>query len=408
MLRKKEVERTLALIRPDAFATNKDQIMERIEEAGFKIALSKVVTLTKAQAEEFYSEHAGQPYFEELTSGMADRPLLALGLAKEQAIDGWRDMLGPAELEVAKTEAPDSLRAQFAVDEVKFNQLHGSDTRENAQKELNFFFPMEQTVAVIKPEAMGTKDAIIDKIHEAGFRIAARKETEITKEIAEKFYEDQKDKDYYNDLVEHMCSGPTMFMVLSREGAVEGWRDVIGPTDPEKAKEAAPTSLRAQFGADVLKNAVHGASNKEEADKKIKEVFGDLEFSADGTAVPGAAAEADQPKAEEREQAEQQAAQEAQKADEPAQAEAGQAEETKAEESQPTEEAQSTEEAKPEESQPTEEAKPDAEPEAKPEEEAGEQKPDEEKPAEEEAKPAEGGEGEKAEEPKEAEQTAAE
>ena len=83
-------------------------------------------------------------------------------------------------------------------------------------------------------------DEIIDKIHDAGFKIAARKETTLSRDVAEEFYSDHKDKEYFNDLVDNMCSGPTYFMVLSREDAVDGWRSLIGPTDPEQAKAEKP------------------------------------------------------------------------------------------------------------------------------------------------------------------------
>ncbi|XP_041374395.1 thioredoxin domain-containing protein 3 homolog isoform X16 [Gigantopelta aegis] len=273
-------QRTLALIRPDAFRKHKDEIMDKIKEAGFRVALQKEMTLTKEQAEEFYKEHRDKPYFEELTTRMSNGPLMALGLAREDAVKGWRDMLGPPEVEEAKQQAPDSLRALFA-DDLPINPIHGSDSEESAQQELQYFFPMEQTVAIIKPDAIGTKDEIVSKIHEAGFRIAARKETQITRDIAEEFYSEHKDKDYYEDLVEHMVSGPTLFMVLSREDAVKGWRETIGPTDPEVAKTEAPDTLRAHFGENILKNAVHGSSNPEHVKQSINKVFGPLEFNPD-------------------------------------------------------------------------------------------------------------------------------
>ncbi|XP_041374379.1 thioredoxin domain-containing protein 3 homolog isoform X2 [Gigantopelta aegis] len=279
-------QRTLALIRPDAFRKHKDEIMDKIKEAGFRVALQKEMTLTKEQAEEFYKEHRDKPYFEELTTRMSNGPLMALGLAREDAVKGWRDMLGPPEVEEAKQQAPDSLRALFA-DDLPINPIHGSDSEESAQQELQYFFPMEQTVAIIKPDAIGTKDEIVSKIHEAGFRIAARKETQITRDIAEEFYSEHKDKDYYEDLVEHMVSGPTLFMVLSREDAVKGWRETIGPTDPEVAKTEAPDTLRAHFGENILKNAVHGSSNPEHVKQSINKVFGPLEFNPDGTVKVG-------------------------------------------------------------------------------------------------------------------------
>ncbi|KAL3853950.1 hypothetical protein ACJMK2_013244 [Sinanodonta woodiana] len=269
---KPKLQRTLALIRPDAFRLHKDAILQKIHEAGFSVAMQKELQLSKEQVEDFYSEHRGQPYFAELTTRMTSGPLLALGLAREDAVQGWRHMLGPHEVQKAKEEAPDSLRAQFSVDDTQLNQLHGSSSAADAEKELKFFFPVEQTVAVIKPDAYGTKEEIIEKIHEAGFRIAARKETKLTREMAEEFYADHKDKEYFNNLVEHMISGPTFFMILSREDAVQGWRELIGPTDPEKAKEN-PETLRAQYGKDVLQNAVHGSSNPDHAKESIKKIF---------------------------------------------------------------------------------------------------------------------------------------
>ena len=84
-------------------------------------------------------------------------PLLALALAREDAVTSWREKLGPKEIAKAKEEAPDSLRAQFSLDESPINQLHGSDTTEAAESELNFFFPMQQTMAMIKPDGYQTK-----------------------------------------------------------------------------------------------------------------------------------------------------------------------------------------------------------------------------------------------------------
>ncbi|XP_005109042.2 thioredoxin domain-containing protein 3 homolog [Aplysia californica] len=282
-LKKKEnIQRTLALIRPEAFSASKDEILEKIQEAGFTIALHKEIQLSKEQAQEFYKEHDGQAYFDQLVQTMSSGPLLALGLARDEAIDAWREMLGPPDIDEAQEQAPESLRAKF-IGQSGVNQFHGSDSETQAKKELDFFFPMQETVAVIKPSGMGTKDAIIEKIHEAGFRIAAHKETTITKDVVDIMYANQQDKDYYDDLVNSMTSGETMFMVLSREDAVDGWRRMIGETNPEEAKTKEPDSLRAQFGQDILNNAVHGSSDPDRARVEMKAVFGDLQFNEDGT-----------------------------------------------------------------------------------------------------------------------------
>ncbi|XP_033727950.1 thioredoxin domain-containing protein 3 homolog isoform X26 [Pecten maximus] len=390
---KPKLQRTLALIRPDAFKLHKEEVIQMINEAGFKIALQKEMLLTKEMAEDFYKEHKGQEYFDELVTRMSSGPLMALGLAREDAVEGWRGMLGPKELDKAKEEAPDSLRAKFAVDDVMINQFHGSDSEDSAQKELEFFFPVQQTMAVIKPDALGTKDEIIEKVHEAGFKIAARKETTLSMEIAKEFYSDHKDKDYYNDLVEHMASGPTMFMVLSREDAVDGWRSLIGPTDPEKAKEDSPESLRALYGGDILKNAVHGSSNTERAKDHIQKIFGDLKFTCDGwlvkedsqMEVPSDQTEGDLEEPPKQEQAEEQ------EQDTAVTKKSTEVEDVAPEDRQRFREAEAakTEEEKPqeEEQKSTEEAKPSEEETPKEEEKAPEEPPKtEEEPKQEEAK----------------------
>ncbi|XP_021351889.1 thioredoxin domain-containing protein 3 homolog isoform X13 [Mizuhopecten yessoensis] len=406
---KPKLQRTLALIRPDAFKLHKDEVMQMINEAGFKVALQKEMSLTKEMAEDFYREHEGQEYFNELTTRMSSGPLMALGLAREDAVEGWRSMLGPKELDKAKEESPDSLRAKFALEDVAINQFHGSDSEAAAQKELDFFFPVQQTIAVIKPDALGTKDEIIEKVHDAGFKIAARKETTLSREIAEEFYSDHKDKDYYNDLVEHMSSGPTMFMVLSREDAVDGWRSLIGPTDPEKAKEESPDSLRALYGGDILKNAVHGSSNVDQAKTTIQKIFGDLKFTPEGLLITDEAEMQEQEeKSEEKteeagEEAQQKTEGEEQKGDveSPKEEQAETKEQdtpvtkksTEVEDAAPEDrhrlkeaEQAKTEEDKPkEEEKPTEEAKPTEEEKPKEEEKAPEEPPK----TEEEAKPEE-------------------
>ncbi|XP_060586781.1 thioredoxin domain-containing protein 6-like isoform X15 [Ruditapes philippinarum] len=372
---KPKLQRTLALVRPDAYKNNKDQILAKIRESGFKVAMSKEIHLTKEQAEEFYKEHQGQEYFEELTTRMSSGPLLALGLAREEAISGWREMLGPTKVEEAKEKAPESLRAQFSEEGAQINMLHGSDSEETAKKEIEYFFPMEQTVAVIKPDAYGTKDEIIDKIHEAGFRIAARKETTLSKEIAEEFYADHKDKEYYNELVDHMTSGPTCFMVLSREGAVDGWRSLIGPTDPSQAKEADVDTIRALYGSDKLKNAVHGSSNPDHAKTQIAKIFGELYFNRDGSLKDETEAKKEEKPAEDQTPQQPSESETQEKTEEQKESEAAPEQQT---EGQGEQQAETTEEkAKSPEPQTQEEQQP----ETKPEEQAEEK--EESKPTEE-------------------------
>lgn len=281
--RRSSSQRTLALIRPEALRQHKDSILAKINESGFSIAMAKELTLSREEAEDFYDEHKGKDFFESLVSNMCSGPVMALCLAKEDAVEGWRQMLGPKEVEVAAQEAPDSLRAQFKVEDSDMNPLHGSDSQTAAAKEIEKIFPIQTTVAVIKPEtAAQSGDAIINKIKESGFRIISRKNVGLSKELATQFYHEHDGKDFFNGLTDYMSSGESTVLLLEREDAVSGWRALMGPTDPDEAREKAPDSIRAMYGKDILKNAVHGSSNMEKAGKVIEELFPDVELLPSG------------------------------------------------------------------------------------------------------------------------------
>ncbi|XP_041472091.1 thioredoxin domain-containing protein 3 homolog isoform X4 [Lytechinus variegatus] len=303
------IEKTLALIRPSALKDHKDEMIQKIQEAGFEVCLQKMVQLTEEQAKEFYREQEGTPHFEDLIREMTSGEVLALGLAKESAIQSWRDFIGPTIIDEAKEKAPESLRAQYSIPDAQINVVHGSDSVETAEKELGFFFPKQTTLAVIKPDAAGEhKEAIIEKIKEAGFNISLQRDLELNKELASKLYLEHEGKEFYENLIEHMSSGLSMVMVLSREDAVDGWRTLMGPTDPEYAREHAPESLRALLGKDVLQNAVHGSSNPEEAKTRIERLFPDVEVlpggevKVKGEGEEGGEQQAEQPAGESGEQ----------------------------------------------------------------------------------------------------------
>ncbi|NXI81008.1 TXND3 protein, partial [Rhipidura dahli] len=255
------VEKTLAIIRPSLLKERRDSIMKRIKDDGFKIAMQKEIILSEEQVRTFYKEHVDQDYFPVLLEQMTSGPTLVLALTRENAVSHWRGLLGPKTLEEAK-ENPESLRAQYAIENVPINQLHGSSTHLDAHKELEFFFPEEKTFALIKPDAAKNhKDEILKKVKQAGFSISKVKEKSLTREMAAQFYKDHEGKPFFEQLVNCMTEGPSVIMVLSKENAVEEWRQLMGPIDPEEAKKTSPESIRAQFAHDILSNAVHGSSN---------------------------------------------------------------------------------------------------------------------------------------------------
>uniref|UniRef100_A0A663M889 NME/NM23 family member 8 n=1 Tax=Athene cunicularia TaxID=194338 RepID=A0A663M889_ATHCN len=116
-------------------------------------------------------------------------------------------------------------------------------------------------------------DDIMQKVKDAGFVISKIKEEALTREMAIQFYKDHEGKPFFNQLVTCMTEGPSVIMVLTKENAVEDWRQLMGPTDPEVAKETSPESIRAQFAQDILSNAVHGSSDREHALSSIECIF---------------------------------------------------------------------------------------------------------------------------------------
>ncbi|XP_041807216.1 thioredoxin domain-containing protein 6 [Chelmon rostratus] len=271
------VERTLALIRPDVARENREEILAQIHKSDFTVALQKEVMLTEEQVRQFYFQHVEEDYFPALLRNMTSGPVLALALARTGAVHHWKNILGPADVNKAREENPECLRAQFAVENEPINQLHGSASHEEAEREISFFFPKKQTLAVIKPDAMEEhRETILEEILGSGFSVTQLKEMVLSRQMAEEFYKEHKEKPFFSQLVEFMCRGPCLMLILTKEDAVEEWRAMMGPTDPDQAKMTSPNSLRARFASDILHNSVHGSSNEQHAEEKIRFIFGDI------------------------------------------------------------------------------------------------------------------------------------
>ena len=137
------MEQTLSIIKPDAVAKNVvGQILARFEAANLKIAATKKVQLSQADAEAFYAVHAERPFFKDLVAFMISGPVVITVLEGENAMQTNRDLMGatnPAEAEAG------TIRADFA-ESIDANAVHGSDSVENATNEINFFFAQRELV----------------------------------------------------------------------------------------------------------------------------------------------------------------------------------------------------------------------------------------------------------------------
>jgi nucleoside-diphosphate kinase len=131
------MDRTLAIIKPDA--TKKriiGKIISRIEEEGFTIARMKLVRLTKDEAKGFYIVHKEKGFYESLTEFMSSAPVVIMVLEAENAIKLWRDVMGATDPALAK---PGAIRHVHGFS-IERNAVHGSDARETAEWEIDYFF----------------------------------------------------------------------------------------------------------------------------------------------------------------------------------------------------------------------------------------------------------------------------
>jgi nucleoside-diphosphate kinase len=131
------IERTLSILKPDATRRNlTGKINARFEERGLRIVAQKRLRLSTATAEQFYAVHAERPFFRDLVTFMISGPVVVQVLEGENAVAANRDIMGATN---PANAAPGTVRKDFA-ESIEANSVHGSDSLENAQREIAFFF----------------------------------------------------------------------------------------------------------------------------------------------------------------------------------------------------------------------------------------------------------------------------
>ena len=133
---------------------------------------------------------------------------------------------------------------------------------------------IEQTLSIIKPDAVerNLDNEIKEMFKNKGFNIVKDKKIQIAKSEAEQFYKVHETKPFYNDLCTYLSSGPIVVMVLEKENAVLGNRELMGATKPEDATEG---TIRKKYGISIDKNSVHGSDSIENAKIEIDFFFKD-------------------------------------------------------------------------------------------------------------------------------------
>lgn len=137
--------KTLAIIKPDAVGNNvAGAIIEKIQIAGFKTLAFKLTRITPAIAGQFYAVHKERPFYQDLIDYMASGPIVPIALEKENAVEEFRKLIGATD---PKKADPGTIRALFGTG-IEANAIHGSDSDENALREIAFFFSESDLVLI--------------------------------------------------------------------------------------------------------------------------------------------------------------------------------------------------------------------------------------------------------------------
>ena len=136
---------------------------------------------------------------------------------------------------------------------------------------------MERTFAIIKPDAVERSliGKILERIESNGFKIAGMKKTQLSQKEAKGFYYVHKERPFFDSLTHFMCSGPVVLLVLEKENAITAWRDLMGATNPEDAKEG---TIRKDFALSIEKNSTHGSDSAENAAYELSYFFSETEI----------------------------------------------------------------------------------------------------------------------------------
>jgi len=279
-------ETTFGMIKPDAVC-KLGEIIDLILESGLLITKLKKITIDRSEAVKFYDAKQTDPNFSNMVNFLISGPVIAMELLGDGAVCKWRSMVGPTDPAEARSSAPRSLRARFGSDILQ-NAAHSSDEPAQAAKEIGFFFPSQgpprsntavfsdSSCVLIKPHAVreGKAGQIIKSITDAGMEISAIAMFRLDRATAEEFFEVYKGVvNEYGDMVDELCTGSCFALEVHTENAPAKVRNFCGPADPDIARHLRPKTLRAMYGSDKVRNAVHVTDLPEDAQLEVEYFF---------------------------------------------------------------------------------------------------------------------------------------
>uniref|UniRef100_A0A2P2I000 Nucleoside diphosphate kinase n=1 Tax=Hirondellea gigas TaxID=1518452 RepID=A0A2P2I000_9CRUS len=278
---------TFAMIKPDAMSQLGSVLSELTEQRlKLRIAGLRLLQLTTAQARHLYNEHQERPFFKSLVAYITSGPVLALHLTGPGAVGRWREALGPTDSAVARTSAPNSIRAKFGTDK-QINAAHGSDSVAAAHRELSLMFPewdvsdrlpslgsdaemVDALSCLVLPHVIksGQLGALLTSLREQHNSEPGKAEMVRLNLLDAARYATgqllpQEKSSELQETINELVSGPSLFIRLKSLAPDEAatdfairFKNIIGPTNPVKARQSAVESIRAMFGINEYRNAL--------------------------------------------------------------------------------------------------------------------------------------------------------
>jgi nucleoside-diphosphate kinase len=192
------------------------------------------------------------------------------------AVEKCALLLGPAGAGEALSVAPGTLRVGES--ETAYNGLYSSPMGDldQSKAETELLAPMlkyQQSLIIVKPDAMSKLEEIVSRIEDANFTILDKITLELSEARAHNFFEAHKNELSFSSMVRHMCSGPVCAIVVARMSAISVLKQLAGPATPKEAKAFQPTSLRGMYARDIQRNAVHVSESEKTARSEIAFFF---------------------------------------------------------------------------------------------------------------------------------------
>ncbi|RZC37117.1 NDK domain containing protein [Asbolus verrucosus] len=287
-------QHTFGLIKPSVI-DKIGEIFNQIQDRHFEITKVRMCHLNQAECLELYDHLVGDAFLPFVVDHITSGPVVAVELVADNSIERWKENVGPTDPLDARKATPDCLRALYGFEKAS-NAFHAADNCEAALKKIKMFFPepdevrrppqttlqlKNSTCCVIKPHAIleGKLGYIISFITDSKFKVTAMQTFYLTSANASEFLEVYKGVvNDFHALLLSFLEGPCIALEIS--GKTEDTEDVhgefrkfVGPGDSEIARQIRPNSLRAKFGIDKYKNAVHCTDLKEDTVLELEYFF---------------------------------------------------------------------------------------------------------------------------------------